>query len=475
MILHWFRRDLRVEDNTSLDAARRDSGGDVLPVFVLSDWRGQHRWTGPARQEALCGSLRALADTLETLGSRLVLRRGDAVQELERILTETRAEALCFNRSPDPAGRALEAQVQAMAARLGVRIQSFHDVTVLKPEAVLTQTGQPFRVFTPYSRAWMKHATPSTLPRLGAFHRNPLLAKLPSHPLPSLADWGLTSSVRLPESGELAARRRMDAFFEGPVFHYATERDLPAVDATSHLSADLRWGTVSPRGLIQRCHTAIASAKTATLRESPRKFLGELIWREFYMAVLWHWPEVLEHEFQPRFRTLRWWQPGDSPRSHAPSPTEAFQRWCDGTTGFPIVDAGMRQLVATGWMHNRVRMIVSMFLTKDLHLDWRLGEAFFMQHLADGEIASNNGGWQWSAGVGADAAPYFRIQNPWTQTARYDPDGEYIKRWVPELENVFARALAKPPAPGAQLAPGYPPPIVDHAREREITLEMFRE
>ncbi|MEI6561867.1 MAG: deoxyribodipyrimidine photo-lyase [Verrucomicrobiota bacterium] len=472
MILHWFRRDLRLEDNPALQAACRESVGRVVPVFVLSDGRGAHRWTGPARQSVLCGSLRALAEELETAGSRLILRRGDAVQELERLLIETRAEALYFNRSPDPSGRALEARVETMARRLGVRVQGFHDVTALPPEAVLTQAGQPFRVFTPFSRAWLKQTAPAPDLRPLQFEQSvaenrarsarSTLVRLPSLPLPTLADWGLDAAgLLLPESGEPAARRRMEAFFDGPIFRYAAERDLPAVDATSRLSADLRWGALSARLLVQRCHEAVATAKTAAQRDSARKYLGELLWREFYMAILWHWPEVLEHEFQPRFRGMPWHEPG-----------EAFQRWCEGMTGFPIVDAGMRQLAATGWMHNRVRMIVAMFLTKDLHLDWRLGEAFFMQRLADGEIASNNGGWQWSAGTGADAAPYFRIQNPWTQSARFDPEGEYIRRWVPELSDTSARSFSKPPT--APLAPGYPLPMVDHAREREIALAMYR-
>jgi deoxyribodipyrimidine photo-lyase len=462
MFIHWFRRDLRLEDNPALYAAWREGNGLVLPVFILSDWRASHRWTGPARQSTLCGSLRALADGLAALGRPLVLRRGDPLAELERLLHETKAEALTFNCSPDPAGRALETQVEAMARSRGVRIQSFHDVSVFEPDAVLTQTGQPFRVFTPFSRAWMRQEPPAPLPSLKPLHLRAILPYPASLPLPTLADWGLAAAPSLPTAGEPAARRRMGTFFDEPVFHYADERDFPALDATSHLSADLRWGTLSPRLLLRRTQTAAVQASTAARREGPRKFLGELIWREFYLAVLWHWPEVMEREFQPRFRTLEW----------EAAPSAAFQRWCEGTTGFPLVDAGMRQLAATGWMHNRVRMIVSMFLTKDLHIDWRAGEAFFMRSLADGEIASNNGGWQWSAGVGADAAPYFRIQNPWTQTARYDPEGLYIKRWVPELKEVPARALAKPP--GTRLAPGYPAPMVDHARQREITLARYR-
>jgi len=460
IILHWFRRDLRLADNPALHAAHRESGGRVLPVFILSGWHGAHRWSGAARQAALCSSLQALATGLETHGSHLVLRRGDAVRELEALLRETGAEALTFNRSPDPAGRALEARVEAMARQLGVRTSGFDEVTALPPHAVLTQAGQPFRVFTPYANAWMRHELPAPLPAPGRFA--PVPAALRSLPLPTPADWGLdASALTLPTFGEPAARHRVDAFFRNAVFHYAQERDIPSLDATSRLSAALRWGTLSARTLVHRSREAITNAPTAPLREGPRKFLGELIWREFYMAILWHFPEVLEREFQPRFRTLRWSSPGQD-----------FQRWKEGTTGFPIVDAGMRQLAATGWMHNRVRMIVAMFLTKDMHLDWRLGEAFFMQHLADGEIASNNGGWQWSAGTGADAAPYFRIQNPWTQSARFDPDAAYIKTWVPELLHTPAAALSRPP--GTRLAPGYPLPMVDHARERLAALEMVR-
>jgi deoxyribodipyrimidine photo-lyase len=458
MLIHWFRRDFRLRDNPALHAAHTDGNGRVIPVYILSDWQGSHRWSGPARQATLCGALRSLNGQLESLGTRLVLRRGDVLPELERLLRETNAEALYFNRSPDPAGRALEQRVEAMARTCGVRVRGFHEVTVFEPDRVLTKTGHPFRVFTPFSRAWLQREPPAPLPPLKPFAPAPI--PLPSLPLPTLADWGLGSAPAILEPGEPAAHRRMETFLGDPVFHYAGERDLPALDATSHLSADLRWGTLSPRLLVQRTRDALAHAGTAARREGARKFLGELIWREFYMAVLWHWPDVLDWEFQPRFRGLKWDAPGT-----------AFQRWCEGTTGFPLVDAGMRQLAATGWMHNRVRMVVSMFLTKDLHMDWRHGEAFFMRSLADGEIASNNGGWQWSAGVGADAAPYFRIQNPWTQTARYDPDGSYIKRWVPELADVPPGLLTK--APSSALAPGYPLPMVDHAREREITLDRF--
>jgi len=194
-----------------------------------------------------------------------------------------------------------------------------------------------------------------------------------------------------------------------------------------------------------------------------QKYIKELVWRDFYMQILWHYPEALKYEFNPSWRGLPWAEAG-----------ELFEAWKEGRTGFPIIDAGIREMLQTGFMHNRVRMIVAMFLTKDLHIDWRLGESFFMQHLVDGEIASNNGGWQWSAGTGADAAPYFRIQNPWTQSKRYDPQGEYIKRWVPELKGVPPKKLLEAPTDGRPIAKDYPAPIVDHSTERDRTLAIFK-
>jgi deoxyribodipyrimidine photo-lyase len=225
-------------------------------------------------------------------------------------------------------------------------------------------------------------------------------------------------------------------------------------------------GTLSVRELFHRVVALMAETDNAAIRKSCQTYVSELAWREFYMQLLWHFPEVLEHEFDAQWRGLPW-----------NYDDEALQRWKDGLTGFPIVDAGMRELRETGQMHNRVRMITAMFLTKDLRIDWRLGEQYFMQSLIDGEIASNNGGWQWSAGTGADAAPYFRIQNPWSQTKSYDPKGDYIRRWVPELKNAPTAMLLEPPAPGSLFKPNreYPEPMVNHAGERERTLEFFKQ
>lgn len=480
-VIHWFRRDLRLTDNTALSAASTEARGNVLPVFIQSEWHGEHRWTGSARQQFLCGALNTLANDLERHGSRLIIRRGDAVAELERLVHETRPSAIHFNRDVAPYGRRVEEQLEALARQWGIRVQGFTDVTLFPPESILTRGGTPFKVFTPYAKEWLKRLgeEPPNV-RAPKLNLRPPPSAVASLPLPSLRDWGLKAEADILTPGEPAARARMLRFFREPIYSYRARRDFPGDEATSRFSADLRWGTLSIRDIVNRCHKASQTTNGRSQRQSVLAFLTELIWREFFIAVLWHHPEVLDHEFQPPYRGMPWLWPGRKAphgalRNSRVDADEAFRRWQEGSTGFPIVDAGMRQLRETGFMHNRVRMIVAMFLTKDLHLDWRLGERYFMQKLVDGEIASNNGGWQWSAGTGADAAPYFRIQNPWTQTASFDPDGRFIKRWLPELRDVPPSALSKPPKAGERLARDYPPPLVDHRHERLITLEHFKE
>lgn len=460
--IHWFRRDLRLTDNTALNEAARH--GQVVPLYVVSEWSGDHHWCGAPRQEFLCGCLASLARNIEHKGGRLILRRGRADAVLEKLVCETGAEAITFNRDPDPFGRVMEAKVAAMAHRLGVKVVACKDHALHERDEVLTGSGTPFRVFTPYARAWTKLDKPAP-------GKSPAKLSVPpgvaSEPLPTLATWGLCSGATIIEPGEAAARKRLGRFLDGPVLGYAELRDIPAAQNTSRLSQDLRHGTLSIREVYARC-MEVAAANPAR-RRSVEVFVNELIWREFYMQVLWHWPEVLAHEMQESYRDLKWrdhWRPEERIAG------EDFARWCRGETGFPIVDAGMRELAATGFMHNRVRMIVAMFLTKDLRVWWMHGESWFMRRLVDGEIASNNGGWQWSASTGTDAAPYFRIQNPWSQSKRFDRDGDYIRRWVPELRDVPAARLHETPA--QRLAKDYPLPMVDHAAARDAALEMFR-
>lgn len=463
VVIHWFRKDLRVRDNTSLNAAI--AAGEVVPVYILSQWRGEHRWTGAKRQTFLCQCLRELAGTLERMGSRLILRAGSALEEIPRLAREVGAREVHTNRDCDPFGRKVEAELQKLLEAEGIGFITHKDAVMWEGREVLTSEGEPFRVFTPYSRAWRAAGVlaPGSVP---SAIRSPVgLQGLASLPLPGPDFWGLADeSARILPGGEGAAQRRLREFLDtGRIYRYAAERDYPSANATSRISQDLRFGLLSIREVFAACaRCAVAAPKQAV--ESIRKFESELIWREFYFQILWNYPEVLEWEFNPKLRGMAW-----------PGQGEHLERWKYGQTGFPIVDAGMRELLETGFVHNRVRMIVAMFLTKDLHIDWRLGEQWFLQHLVDGEIASNNGGWQWSAGTGADAAPYFRIHNPWTQTQKFDPRGEYIRRWVPELRDVPVEALFRPPAAGEVLARGYPAPIVDHAFERERCLELFRQ
>ncbi len=462
-IIHWFRRDLRIADNHSLSQAAKD-GEVVIPVYVLSEWKKSHRWTGYARQSFLCGCLESLARNLETIGGRLIIRSGDAVEELRKTIKSTQADALYTNRDPDPFGQEQEKQLEKICAELGCRFRTFKDVSLHESGEVLTGDERPYRVYTPYKRAWYKHEKPGPMAK-------PKSLNTPDSPkgldLPTVAHWQLSRPDDFEghvEPGEKAARQRLKEAIAGIIPSYDENRNTPAGQTTSRLSQDLRWGTLSIRTVYAECQKALDASSSASERKGLCTYMDELAWRDFYLALLNHYPEVLETSFNPSFSELPW-EEGQG---------EAFERWVTGRTGFPIVDAGMRELNRTGFMHNRLRMIVAMFLTKDLRIHWRAGESAFMQRLVDGEIASNNGGWQWSAGTGADAAPYFRIQNPWTQSERYDPQGAYIRENVPELAKVPAKALHQPPADGLPVADDYPAPMVDHKAEREKTLDWFK-
>ena len=457
--IHWYRRDLRITDHKVLQAAAQACAA-VCPLYIVSTWRDHHDWSGCNRQQFLCECLAALASELRTIDGRLIVRRGPPLEVLAKFIAETGAQAVFFQRDPDPHGRAVEQSVERLCRELGVAVHAIHDVSLHAPDEILTGSGQPYRVFTPYSKNWLAAAKEGPVPKLGGLQTP---GHIPSDPLPTLAGWGLAQPVAcLPAAGEKAAAQRLSAALKTRIGRYHEQRDLPAVAGTARISQDLRFGLLSLRSV----YAAVVAAETAAAPAAKpgfQTFLKELAWREFYLAILRHFPDVLELEFAPQWRGLAW-----------DEPDEKLAAWQQGRSGFPIVDAGMRELLGTGYMHNRVRMITAMFLTKDLHYDWRLGEAWFMRHLVDGDIAANNGGWQWSAGTGADAAPYFRIQNPWSQSARFDPLGSYIKRWVPELAAVTPEKLHIPPAGQRPLAPGYPLPILDHNTQRLRTLAIFQ-
>jgi deoxyribodipyrimidine photo-lyase len=466
-VIHWFRRDLRLSDNTALHHASL-SAEEVVPVYLLSSWKKNHAWTGPGRQKFLCGCLESLAKNIETRDGRLIIRSTSPSQPdaIEQLIKDSNAEAIFFNRDPDPFGREMEQAVRERCRSLGVEVHDHKDIVLHEPDEILTGSDTPYRVYTPYSINWFSAPKTEPLPRPKHFHTP---AEISSDDLPTLAHWkmdGAADDIDILKPGERAARDRLRKALDGPLLSYDQQRNIPAADVSSHLGADLRYGTLSVREIFHAAKSAANEASAASYRTSLHTFQKQLAWREFFMAILGHYPEVLEHEFNEKWRGLPWADPDKN---------DALVRWQQGRTGFPIVDAGMRQLVQTGFMHNRVRMITAMFLTKDLHIDWRHGERFFLQHLIDGEVANNNGGWQWSAGTGADAAPYFRIQNPWTQTERHDPDGEYIKTWVPELAKVDAKKFTAPPKDSdTPIADDYSSPIVDHKTAREETLAMFK-
>lgn len=457
--IYWYRRDLRISDHKILKTASLQCDA-VLPFYQVSAWSSSHLWTGANRQQFLCDCLASLDANLRTIGGRLIIRQGTAVETLRALIIETQADALYFQKDPDPFGKATERMVEELCAEMGVKVIAMHDVSLHAPEEILTGSQGPYRVYTPYSKNWLARAKEAPVSKVTTLNTP---AQIPSDPLPQLSTWALGDcKANIVPAGEKAARQRFKQALETRVGKYQEQRDIPSLAGTTRISQDLRFGLLSLRSIYHAITEAMADAPPQQ-QGNMQTYLKELAWREFYFAILHFYPEVLEWEFAPQWRGLSWDEPDDK-----------MEAWKMGRTGFPIVDAGMRELLATGHMHNRVRMIVAMFLTKDLHYDWRHGESWFMKHLVDGEIASNNGGWQWSAGTGADAAPYFRIQNPWSQTVRFDPQGIYIKQWVPELAAVHPSLFHQAPKSGRPIAADYPLPIVDHNTERNKTLAMFK-
>jgi deoxyribodipyrimidine photo-lyase len=410
----------------------------------------------------LLGCLERLAADAEAAGSTLVLRRGDPARELGRLLDETRAELLAFDRDTTPYARARDAAVRREAGRRGVRLLACRDRVVFGAAEVRKKSGGSYAVFSPFARTWRERLDETRIEPVRAPRLPPPVRGLASEALPSAEALGRGGdATELPTPGSDAARRRLRAFLEGGVRHYERDRDRPAVDGTSRLSPYLRFGAISARECVHAAREA--GAAEPALRLGTSRWIDELTWRDFYAAVLEENPSNLRRSQRRELEAVRW-----------RNDEAEIDAWKDGRTGYPIVDAGMRQLAATGWMHNRVRMIVASFLTKDLLVDWRVGERFFFRRLVDGDPASNNGGWQWAASTGTDPQPWFRIFNPTTQGRRFDPEGAYVRRFVPELAGVPDDCIHEPWR--APLARGdYPDPIVDHKQRRALALERYRE
>ncbi len=446
----WFRRDLRLGDNPALLAARDAAdGGPVVPVFVLDPalWKP----SGRPRQAFLSG---CLADLDEAMGGTLVVCHGSPATVLPRLVAEVGATSVHMAADTGPYGRRRDETVAEALRDIDIDLVSTGSSYAVTPGRVTKPDGDPYRVFTPFARAWRVHGwrAPAITPR-----SIPWASGLASDPLP---DAPQRSGLRLPVPGEHAARQVWKSFRDEHIDAYATDRNRPDLDRTSRLSPYLHLGCIHPR-------TLLADIAGQTGR-GPHTFVNELAWREFYADVLWHHPDSARHYLQPKFKEMPF-SSGETAEAH-------FTAWTLGRTGYPMVDAGMRQLLAEGWMHNRVRMLVASFLVKDLHLEWTEGARWFMSHLVDADLASNQHGWQWVAGCGTDAAPYFRVFNPVLQGKKFDPDGDYVRRYVPELRDVAGGRDGKIHEPWDLpdgLPAGYPERIVDHVVEREVALNRY--
>ena len=457
----WFRgKDLRVADHGPLVEAA--AAGEVIPLFVLDPFffAPERARNLPHRMQFLLESLGSLAANLSHLGSRLVLVEGRSVDVVPRLADTWMADQVLAHRWVEPFGRERDRRVGEALAREGIAFRLFESETLLPPGSVRNGQGGMFRVFTPFARACGAKldlepalATPRSLPPVPSDIRAEVV------PIPSMQALGLAPNPRLQEGGERAARQRLKAFIEGRLADYGTARDRMDLECTSRLSADLKFGTLSVRTLWQ----AVAAAGAG---ESARRYLNELLWREFSHHLLWEWPELLERPFRPEFGGFPW-------REDA----VGWVAWTQGRTGYPVVDAAARQLRAEGFVHNRARMVAASFLAKHLLIDYRQGEAHYLRWLTDGDWAANNLGWQWSAGCGCDAQPWFRIFNPVTQGRTFDPHGDYVRRWVPELADCPEAFIHEPWKAPRDLRRrlDYPEPIVDHAFARERFLEVAKE
>ena len=457
--LHWFRRDLRLHDNTALHALAMRAE-QWLPVFILDPRIISGAPGGERRTRFLLDCLDRLSRDLKKRGVPLLLRSGQPEEVLPKLLHETGAQLLSFNEDVTPFARSRDLLVESAVERSGGEVIKRLDHVVFRSSEIRTATGGAYSVYSPYRNSWRRRWQEQPRLPLGPMRLPPPIPSFVADPIPRPSDLGLEiDDCVLPTGGEAAARRRLDRFLPTAAGTYSENRDRPDLDGTSRLSPYLRHGVISVRHCFARAEQAA--------REEPRlargieKWLDELIWREFYSAVVEEHPRVLRTNHRKEFDSMAW---NDD--------AVGFEAWCGGQTGCPIVDAGMRQLRSTGWMHNRVRMIVASFLTKDLLIDWREGARFFFEQLVDGDPASNSGGWQWAASTGSDAQPYFRIFNPVAQGKRWDPDGDYVRRWVPELRTTPKRQLHEPWK--SSRSGEYPTPIVEHAERRVQALVRFK-
>lgn len=423
--VHWFRRDLRLEDNHGLYEALR-SGLPVLPVFIFDDnILRKLQDKDDRRVDFIHRTLTELKSELESLGSSLLVIHGEPKDVWKRITDQYTVSAVYANHDHEPYAKSRDTEITELLNEQGISFSTFKDISIFERDEVLKDDGDPYTVYTPFSRKWKSAFSIELTEAYASGSHGENYLKVEPLQMPSLEDIGFKrTDLDIPP-------KQVSAEF---LDQYHKTRDIPAIDGTSRLSVHLRFGTISIRQLVHQAH------------EQNEKFLNELIWREFYMFIMWHFPHVVDKAFRPKYDHIKW-----------EYDDELFDAWCKGETGYPLIDAGMRELLATGFMHNRVRMVTASFLTKHLLHDWRLGEAHFARYLLDYELSSNNGGWQWASGSGCDAAPYFRVFNPELQLKKFDPNEEYVRYWAPEYGN-----------------DSFPKPIVEHKYARNRAIERYK-
>ncbi|MDE3040371.1 MAG: deoxyribodipyrimidine photo-lyase [Nitrospirota bacterium] len=473
----WLRRDLRLQDQPALTAAFADCD-DVIPLFVFDDSLLRARQFGSPCVTFMVTCLAELTGALAARGLALQWRRGNQIEEVLRFVADVKADAVYWNRDYEPGAIERDRKVQQALMTRGVVVHTFKDHVVFEAEEIRGSTGDPLQRYSAYrARWWTKWhaATPPLLSLPVRLRAQRADGSSPRIALPTVEDLGYQTVPLSITPGEKEAQRRLRWFLDGPIHTYVEGRNLPAIDGTSKLSPHFRFGTLSVRTAV---HAAVGTLATGG-RRSRRDVLAwidELIWREFFQQVLSSFPQVASGPFRSKDGLPR-------PRPAGSELNRLYAAWCEGRTGYPLVDAGMRQLNRTGWMHNRVRMVVASFLIKDLRIDWQSGERYFMRQLMDADLAANNGNWQWAAATGTDSMPGYRIFNPLLQSRKLDPEGAYIRQWVPELATVPTDRIHAPhlmtceeqALAGCRIGTDYPSPIVDHRQAREEYLALGKQ
>jgi deoxyribodipyrimidine photo-lyase len=463
--LVWFRRDLRSYDHNALSKALQRSHRVYCTFVFDTEILDTLPRRADRRVEFIWLTVAELRRELQRLGGNLIVLHGRARDEIPRLAFGLDVAAVYANHDYEPQAIARDAAVEAALDARGIAFRTFKDQVVFEKGDVLTQDGKAFSVFTPYRNAWLKRLTSADLaPHPVEDHAARLAGATKRQSPPTLEELGFTRTnlCELPLPAGMSGAERFLADFVDRIEDYEDRRDFPALRGPSYLSVHLRFGTVSVRRLV-RLAMEVGGRGAET-------WLKELIWRDFYFQILWHHPRVVESAYQLQYAAIRW-----------PNPPGHFAAWCEARTGYPIVDAAMRQINSSGYMHNRLRMVAASFLVKDLHVDWRLGEKYFADNLNDFDLAANNGGWQWAASTGCDAQPWFRIFNPVTQSRKFDPEGRFIRKYLPELSRVPDRFIHAPwtmdartqEACGFRVGRDYPMPIVDHDRARKAALDLF--